>query len=555
MAKAAQIFPEVSFHDTIVDPSKVQVVLCFAAAGGSAHIAWMTSAETNTPVIAIPVEDSSTGHIAALYSMINMPPGVPNGFVLNQEIAAMLGKRIMQLTAQEVEKVYIPEDMMQESLQKLIEQFGIAVTHTAGEATLWIHTQRVDEDQLSKIELSHLPVIIPTVQPGKMIDNADIHKNLMHLEWLTMGLQLEGKINPTNAFLYCMKLVALFNKEVDQQLTTYRNTLAQEVTRKDAALLEQQITSWILNQALDVVLPARYTRVHGGKVRETYQHPDHPDQLIMIATDRISTHDVVHKNRIPGKGEVLTQVSNFRSQYFREQEATKDIPTQNIENVVFPADFPKSYKARTVIVKKLSPLPLEAIVREYLYGSAFTGYNAKTGKLATGEEVGIGLQKCSRFSTPLFTPSTKWKTDININTESMKELIRTWLEKEYPQFIHQADTYATQVEQYSLAMFTTARDYAAQKWICIADTKFEFAIDENGILQVIDETLTPDSSRFWENDSVQEGKEPIQLDKQPARESAMKIWNGWKKVPVSFPQDVIDTTQERYRKVRDIFKA
>ena len=136
MAKAAQLFPEVSFQDTIVDPSKVQVVLCFAAAGGSAHIAGMTSAETNTPVIALPVEDSSTGHIAALYSMINMPPGVPNGFVLNQETAATLGKRIMQLTANDVEKVYVPEHMMQENLQKLIEQFAIPVTHTIGEATL-----------------------------------------------------------------------------------------------------------------------------------------------------------------------------------------------------------------------------------------------------------------------------------------------------------------------------------------------------------------------------------------------------------------------------------
>src|SRR5690606_21846060 len=108
----------------------------------------------------------------------------------------------------------------------------------------------------------------------------------------------------------------------------------------------------------------------------------------MIATDRISTHDVVHRNRIPGKGKVLTQVSNFWFKYFQTQEATKDIPTQLVENTDFPTDFPEQYKDRAIIVKKLSPLPVEAIVRDRLYGSIVSGYNTETGMLATGEFVG-----------------------------------------------------------------------------------------------------------------------------------------------------------------------
>lgn len=317
-----------------------------------------------------------------------------------------------------------------------------------------------------------------------------------------------------------------------------------------------------LDQDPDVILPIRYKHIHAGKVRETYQHPDNPDQLIMIATDRISTHDVVHKNRIPWKGKVLTTVSNFWFNYFKTQEATKGIPTQLIENAQFPADFPDQYKDKAIIVKKLHALPVEAIVREYLYGSALkdskgNSYNPNTWKLFTGEYVWENLKKCSKFKEPLFTPSTKGKVDVNINFEDMAQIIKNRLKEKHPEHIDKAEQYAQQVKEYTLKMFTTARDYAATKGITIADTKFEFAIDDNGVLHIIDEMLTPDSSRFWDAESIEEGKEPISFDKQDTREYVAQTreerWQKEEKPSLELPNDIISKTQKRYTNLQEIF--
>jgi phosphoribosylaminoimidazole-succinocarboxamide synthase len=176
-------------------------------------------------------------------------------------------------------------------------------------------------------------------------------------------------------------------------------------------------------------LPERYKRIHQGKVRDTYEHPDIPDQLIIIATDRVSTHDVVHKNTVPGKGEILTQISNFWFQYFSEHSDTKHIKTQKVKDFEFPRDFPDYLKKRAIIVQKLKPLPTEAIVRWYHYGSATKWYDSETGKLSTGIFVGTGLEKCSPYEEAIFTPSTKGMVDININFEWMITHIDTWLQE------------------------------------------------------------------------------------------------------------------------------
>lgn len=566
MEQAAKSFPSVSVP-WLINNTNLNIRLCFAAAGWSAHIAGMTAAPTNIPVIAIPVEDSSTGYMAANYSMINMPPGIPNGFVWNQETAVILGKRIMELTEDEVEKIYIPAQL-QEWLKSLIENFWVEITNNPEEFPIGIYPMAIDEEEMKKENLPHIPVIIPTVKErinhkkkGVVSDRdgiADIvNENIENIPWLSMGLQIESKINATNAFLYCMKMVALFNPEVNKKLTEYREKLAKEVESKDQKLIQEQIESWDLDQIFDVVLPARYNHIHAGKVRETYQHPDNPDQLIMIATDRISTHDIVHKNRIPWKGKVLTTVSNFWFNYFKTQEATKNIPTQLVENTQFPADFPEQYKNQSIIVKKLHALPVEAIVRDRLYGSIVSWYDAETGTLATGEFVGTWLVKWSTFDETKFTPSTKGKVDVNINFENMGQIIQDWLQKNHPKHIDKAEQYAQQVKKYSIQMFTAAKNLTTSKWIILADTKFEFAIDDNGVLHIIDEVLTPDSSRYRKADGYVEWEEPESFDKQDTRDHVMETWKkNWQtkeKPPLTLPNHVIAKTQERYKNLEEIF--
>lgn len=566
MEQAAKNFPSVNIP-WLINNTKINIILCFAAAGWSAHIAGMTAAPTNIPVIAIPVEDSSTGYTAANYSMINMPPGIPNGFVWNQETAAMLGKRIIQLTKNEVEKIYIPTQL-QEWLKSLIENFWVEITNNPEEFPIGIYPMAIDEEEMKKDNLPHIPVIIPTVKERinhkkKGITSARdgiadiVNENIENIPWLSMGIQVENKINATNAFLYCMKLVALFNPEVDRKLSEYREKLAKEVEKKDQKLVQEQIESWDLDQIFDVVLPKRYNHIHAGKVRETYQHPDNSDQLIMIATDRISTHDIVHKNRIPWKGKVLTTVSNFWFNYFKTQEATKDIPTQLVENAQFPTDFPEQYKNQAIIVKKLNALPVEAIVRDRLYGSIVSGYNAETGMLATGEFVGTWLIKWSSFDETKFTPSTKGKVDVNINFDDMANIIKERLQKNHPQYVDKAGEYAEQIKDYSIKMFTVAKELTTSKWIILADTKFEFAIDNNWILHIIDEVLTPDSSRYRKADGYVEWEEPESFDKQDTRDYVMetrkKNWQTKRKPSLALPSDVIEKTQERYTKLQEIF--
>lgn len=564
MAEAAKNFPGVNIP-WVLENTKLQIALCFAAAWGAAHIAGMTAAETNTPIIAVPVEDSTTGIMASSDSMRNMPPGVPNGFVSNQEEAAKIGARIMRLTADQVQKIYVP-DALQGGLKDLIEHFWVEISQQRNESPIGIHAMPVDGEELLAYVLSDIPVMIPTVKQqinyGRNGNSGIIHDNLKEMPWLSMGLQLADKINATNAFLYCMKLVALFNPEVDAKLTAYREKLAKEVTEKDKKWVKEQRESWKLNAALDVALPARYNHIHGGKVRETYENPDNVNELIMIATDRISTHDVVHKNRIPGKGKVLTQVSNYWFDYFKTQEETKDIPTQLVENAVFPADFPEEYKNRAVIVKKLSPLPIEAIMRWRLYGSALDDnkgkkYDPVTGKLATGEFVGKWLKKWSEFNEPQFTPSTKGKVDVNINFEDMVKILETRLQDNYPQWVGRAQSYAEQIRDYSAMMFVTARDHALEKWIILADTKFEFAIDAQGVLHIIDEVLTPDSSRYREAEWYIEGTEPVSFDKQDTRIYVMDTWKKMgktkEKPSLSLPQEVVEKTQKRYNTIEEVF--
>lgn len=315
-----------------------------------------------------------------------------------------------------------------------------------------------------------------------------------------------------------------------------------------------------LEHQASLKLPSRYKHIHSWKVRETYENPDNPNQLIIIATDRISTHDVVHKNIIPWKGKALTQISKYWFQFLSQNEETKHIPTQVVENASFPTDFPENLKERTIIVKKLKALPIEAIVRWFLAWSAAKWYNSKTGTLVTGEFVGKWLKKYDELKAPLFTPSTKGKDDINISFEEMVTHLEKWCEENEIDK-EKAREYAEQIKEYSLIIYKKIGEEYKKKWFIFWDTKFEFAIDENWKLHLIDETATPDSSRIWDlatfSERIGQWEDPIQSDKQPVRnyvEEERKKHPENNKKPILISRKVVWETQENYCWLEEEFK-
>ncbi len=274
--------------------------------------------------------------------------------------------------------------------------------------------------------------------------------------------------------------------------------------------------------------------LHRGKVRDLYEVD--AEHLLIVQTDRLSAFDVILPTPIPGKGEVLTAVSNF---WFKKlghviPNHLSGIPP---ESVVKTEQEKTQVRGRAFVTKKLKPLPIEAIVRGYLVGSGWKDYK-KTGAVC-GIQLPAGLQEAQKLPEPLFTPSTKaavGEHDENISFEEAKKLLGAEM--------------AEQVKRATLALYTEAADYALTRGIIIADTKFEFGTDADGKLYLIDEALTPDSSRFWPADQYQVGSNPPSFDKQFVRD-----WleaSGWNKQPPApqIPADVLQKTADKYREAQ-----
>jgi phosphoribosylaminoimidazole-succinocarboxamide synthase len=266
-----------------------------------------------------------------------------------------------------------------------------------------------------------------------------------------------------------------------------------------------------------------------GKVRDMY---DLGDTLLMIATDRISAFDVVFPNGIPYKGKCLNQVSLF---WF---DMMKDLVDNHVEISdigQYPPELQlEELKGRSVIVKKAEPLPVECIVRGYLAGSGWRSYQ-KTGEVC-GIQLPQGMRESEKFEEPLFTPSTKAESghDENISMEKMSELI--------------GEELAEQVKQTSTAIYKKGNEYANTKGMILADTKFEFGTLD-GKLIIIDELLTPDSSRFWPKEEWEPGKTPDSLDKEYLRQYLLKSdWNREPPAP-TLPDEVVEETSRRYREI------
>ena len=268
-----------------------------------------------------------------------------------------------------------------------------------------------------------------------------------------------------------------------------------------------------------------------GKVREIY---DNGDSLIMVATDRISAFDVILKNKIRGKGKVLTKISEF---WF---DLTRDVvPNHMISADVrdMPEFFQKEeFEGRTMMCRKLRMLPLECIVRGYITGSGWASYK-KTGEVC-GIRLPEGLRESEKLPEAIYTPSTKAELgehDENISYERSIEV----MERAFP---GKGGEYAAKARDLTLAVYKKCADYALSRGIIIADTKFEFGLDEDGNIVLGDEMLTPDSSRFWPADSYEPGHGQPSFDKQFARDylKANPDCN-W-----TLPQDIVDKTIAKY---------
>ncbi|MDO8988413.1 MAG: phosphoribosylaminoimidazolesuccinocarboxamide synthase [Sideroxyarcus sp.] len=274
--------------------------------------------------------------------------------------------------------------------------------------------------------------------------------------------------------------------------------------------------------------------LHRGKVRDLYEVD--ADHLLIVQTDRLSAFDVILPTPIPGKGEVLTAVSNF---WFKK--LANVIPNHlsgiDPESVVKTDAEKAQVRGRAFVTKKLKPLPIEAIVRGYLVGSGWKDYK-KTGTLC-GLQLPAGMQEAQKLPEALFTPSTKaaaGEHDENISFDEAKKLLG-------------ADM-AEQVKNATIALYTQAAEYALTRGIIIADTKFEFGTDAAGKLYLIDEALTPDSSRFWPADQYKVGSNPPSFDKQFVRDWLES--SGWNKQPPApqVPADVLQRTADKYREAQ-----
>ena len=276
------------------------------------------------------------------------------------------------------------------------------------------------------------------------------------------------------------------------------------------------------------------TLVNRGKVRDIYAVG--AEHLLIVTSDRLSAFDVVLPTPIPGKGEVLTAVSDFWFARTRELVANH-LTDLTLEAVLPDAEERRQVAGRAIVVRKLRPLPAEAIVRGYLAGSGWKDYR-RTGALC-GIALPQGLREADKLAEPLFTPSTKAELgahDENISFARMADLVGR----------ETAET----VRDASLAIYTLARDHAETRGIIVADTKFEFGLDEDGALVLIDEVVTPDSSRFWPIDSYAPGSSPPSFDKQFVRDYLERI--GWDKKPPApeLPPEIVAKTAEKYREAR-----
>ena len=272
--------------------------------------------------------------------------------------------------------------------------------------------------------------------------------------------------------------------------------------------------------------------IHRGKVRDIYGVDD--KHLLIVTTDRLSAFDVILPTAIPGKGEVLTQTALFWFKRFEKLIPNHLATDMTLDQVIPDAKLRAELAPRTMLVKKLKALPIEAIARGYLIGSGWKDYQATGG--VCGIPLPAGLKLADKLPEPIYTPSSKaavGEHDENIDFDATVKLVGPEL--------------AAQVRDMTLRIYKEAAEYALERGIIIADTKFEFGVDDNGTLHLIDEALTPDSSRFWPADTYAPGSSPDSFDKQFVRDWLETL--DWNKTPPGpeVPPEIVAQTTAKYR--------
>tara|TARA_B100001057_G_scaffold136111_1_gene135633 strand:- start:40460 stop:41341 length:882 start_codon:yes stop_codon:yes gene_type:complete len=273
-----------------------------------------------------------------------------------------------------------------------------------------------------------------------------------------------------------------------------------------------------------------------GKVRDIYEADD--QHLLIVATDRLSAYDVIMPNPIPGKGEILTSLSNFWFDMMSDL-VPNHLTKLKINSYINDEKEIKMLEKRSIIVKKLKPLPIESVVRGYLIGSGWRDYNKNSA--ICGIKLPKNLNQAQKLPEIIYTPATKAAAgdhDVNINYKMTESLI--------------GEELAKKVKETSINIYERAFDYAISRGIIIADTKFEFGLDNEENLYLIDEILTPDSSRFWPKDSYKVGISPPSYDKQYLRDYLDTL--SWKKVAPGpdLPEEIIENTYQKYLEAKKI---
>ncbi len=277
--------------------------------------------------------------------------------------------------------------------------------------------------------------------------------------------------------------------------------------------------------------------VRRGKVREVYAVDD--EHLLLVASDRVSAFDIVMREPIPGKGAVLTQISAFWFERLAHVFPSHYVTARSdevLERIPSLRSYREQLEGRSMLVRRAVPVPFECVVRGYLSGSAWVEYRT-SGTLA-GEPLPAGLIESARLESPIFSPATKAETghDLNVSPSAVAAALGAELTE--------------RLREASFDVYLAGRDHAASVGIIIADTKFEFGTDSAGTLRLIDEVMTPDSSRFWPADRYQAGRSQPSFDKQPLRDylaglRAAGQWNG-EAPPPTLPADVVEATSRRY---------
>jgi phosphoribosylaminoimidazole-succinocarboxamide synthase len=280
-------------------------------------------------------------------------------------------------------------------------------------------------------------------------------------------------------------------------------------------------------------------KIARGKVRDIYSVDE--SHLLIVTTDRLSAYDVVLPDPVPGKGEVLTQLSNFWFEMMRDL-VPNHLTERKLDSVIEDESALRPLRNRSIIARRLQPLPIEAVVRGYLIGSGWRDYQ-ETGTIC-GIDLPPGLKQADKLPATLFTPATKADAgdhDENISYEQTVSLIGADL--------------AADVRDLSIRIYERAASYALERGIIIADTKFEFGLDPSGTLYIIDEILTPDSSRFWPLADYRSGISPPSFDKQFVRDYLDTLdWDKTAPGP-ALPTDIVQKTSEKYREAMQILTA